>query len=164
MEELRRATVIAAAAAVAAAVLIGWVVVTPGGPAPPSTVVASGNGTFSLSQILPTNSVSSTNPQGCGTNVTLNFLLEGFGEWMEFYGTVNASGALVHYWITGTLGPFTNGTLTPSAPINYTVHSIYNTQAFVFVFQGCSPMSGVPLGFWGDYHTFSLIIGPPPQP
>jgi hypothetical protein len=163
MEELRRAAVIAAAAAVAAAVLIGWVVVTPGttvGPMPVRTIVASGNGTFSQSQGLSTSPVSSSNPQGCGANVTENLVLVGFGESLEFYGTVNASGALVHYWITGSYGPYANGTLTPGAPIDDEVHSVNNTLTLEFVFQGCAPFSVVPLGFWGDYHSFYLIVGP----
>ena len=87
------------------------------------------------------------------------FLLEGLGESLGFYGTVNASGALVRYWITRSLGPCSNGPLTPSAPIDDAVHSANNALTLDFVFQGCSPSSGVPLGFWGDYHTFALIYG-----
>jgi hypothetical protein len=157
---------VAATAAVTAAVLIGWVGVTPGtkvNPTPAGTIVASGNGTFSLSQNLPTGPVSSSNPQGCGANVTEILSLKGVGESLEFYATVNASGALVHYWITGTtgiVGPYANGRLIPSAPVNDSVHSVYNTQSFEFVFQGCSRLSEVPFGFWGGYHTFGLIVGP----
>jgi len=136
--------VIATVSAVVAAGLIVWVVIMP------SATTSSTPGAINFSQVLPTGPVTSTNPQGCGANVTHVLLFPGGNDILRANATVNASGATVNYWLTGH-EPYQHfvGTLVYSGDVKFGFDVSGATETFVF--QGCAPFSGAPLGFWGQY-------------
>lgn len=151
----RAAITAIAAALIATLVFAAYVAFNPGTG---STFRTSG--TFNFSRDLTTRTGSASNPLRCGYNTTevISFPA-GIVEELSYSATVNTSGGEARLWIS-----------SPFGPANFTLEFGQGTEGgfgdggaastFVFMFQGCGPVSPVFIGLWGSWAPYSNQSSP----
>ena len=117
---------------------------------PKSSSVSTPKTTFDLPGRLATAPMNSTNPYGCGPNMT-DFFTFPAHSFLVYYVSDNASGSRVDYWTLG-IGPPSPVTIVRYGNLSAGKIPVGSTSATIeFLFQGCGTTPTVPLGFWGNY-------------